>query len=175
MELIAVTRLLQLSAVIGLAAGRNHGLRDLGLARDRLRGGIVTGLTWSAAFAAIVGLMAIALALAGHDPKALVRMPLPATPGRRALFFLVGGIVGPAAEEAVFRGVVFSYLRRWGALTAVVGSTALFAAMHRGSGFPVIQTVGGLVFGLAYLRSGSLTAPAIIHMLGNLAIFTLSL
>jgi membrane protease YdiL (CAAX protease family) len=175
MALIAATRLLQLSAVIGLAAGRPRGLRDLGLDMDRLKSGVVTGMAWSAVFAAIVGAVAAALMLGGRDPLALVHMPLPTAPGQIVLFFLVGGIVGPAAEEVVFRGVVFGYLKRWGPWTSVIGTTALFAMVHRGPGLPLTQIVGGLVFALAYHRSGSLAAPMIIHMLGNLALFTLSL
>ncbi|PID40054.1 MAG: hypothetical protein CR984_05165 [Proteobacteria bacterium] len=175
LELIAITRLVQLSAVICLAAWQPRGLHDLGMARDYLKNGIVTGLSWSAAFAIIVMGGAFALFLGGRDPLALIRMPLPGTTDQRVLFFLIGGIVGPAAEEVVFRGIVFGYLRRWGAFTAVVGSTLLFAALHPGNGFPFIQTVGGIVFGLAYHRSGSLAAPMIVHMLGNLALFTLSL
>jgi membrane protease YdiL (CAAX protease family) len=37
------------------------------------------------------------------------------------------------------------------------------------------QIIGGIVFALAYEASGNLLVPITIHVLGNLAIFTLSL
>jgi uncharacterized protein len=86
----------------------------------------------------------------------------------------VGGIVAPIAEEVVFRGLIFGYLRRWGLTAAVLISTALFAALHLPT-IPVTQVVGGAVFAIAYHMGGSLMVPIVIHMLGNLAIFTLSL
>jgi len=42
-------------------------------------------------------------------------------------------------------------------------------------GIPLPQVVGGLVFAVAYEIEESLMVPIIIHVLGNLAIFTLSL
>ena len=43
------------------------------------------------------------------------------------------------------------------------------------SGIPLPQTVGGIVFAVAYEIDGSLMVPITIHILGNLTIFTLSL
>jgi len=42
-------------------------------------------------------------------------------------------------------------------------------------GIPLAQVVGGIVFAVAYEMEGSLMIPITIHILGNLAIFTLSL
>jgi hypothetical protein len=42
-------------------------------------------------------------------------------------------------------------------------------------GIPLAQVVGGIVFAVAYEIEGSLMVPITIHVLGNLAIFTLSL
>jgi len=42
-------------------------------------------------------------------------------------------------------------------------------------GIPLPQVVGGIVFAVAYEIEGSLMVPITIHVLGNLAIFTLSL
>jgi hypothetical protein len=39
----------------------------------------------------------------------------------------------------------------------------------------VHQVVGGIVFAVAYEVEGSLLVPITIHVLGNMAIFTLSL
>jgi membrane protease YdiL (CAAX protease family) len=86
----------------------------------------------------------------------------------------VGGLLAPIAEEVVFRGLIFGYLRRWGLPAALLISTAIFAALHLPA-IPATQIVGGAVFAIAYHIEGSLMVPILIHSLGNLAIFTLSL
>lgn len=172
--LIAATRTVQLAAVLILAHRQTGGWQMLGLDRSTLVPGIRHGLIWSAGFAAAAGLMFLGLFMAGENPLAMIRSPLPASPADKALFFFVGGIVAPAAEEAVFRGLFFGYLRRWGLIAAILISTVLFAALHLPT-IPVTQIVGGVVFAIAYHTSGSLVTPIAIHTLGNLAIFTLSL
>jgi len=42
-------------------------------------------------------------------------------------------------------------------------------------GIPLPQVVVGIVFAVAYEIEGSLMVPITIHVLGNLAIFTLSM
>lgn len=172
--LLAVTRLCEILAVCALSIHQTGGLGVLGLESATLRSGLKTGLIWSAGFAAAAALLFTALYLAGQHPLALIRTPLPTQTSQRVLFFIVGGLVAPVAEEIVFRGVIFSYLRRWGLPTAVLVSTALFAALHLPA-VPVTQAVGGMVFAIAYHVSGSLMTPILIHSLGNLAIFGLSL
>jgi membrane protease YdiL (CAAX protease family) len=88
----------------------------------------------------------------------------------------VGGVVSPIAEEVFFRGILYGFLRRWGVLVAVVGSTVIFVLAHPIiSGIRLTQIVGGLVFAVAYEVEGNLMVPITIHALGNLAIFSLSL
>ena len=173
--LIAATRSLQFIAVTGLAVNRTGGLQVVGLDRPSLLTGLRSGLIWSAVFAAVAGLAGLALLMTGQQPLSWIRSPLPSAWPERILFFFVGGIVAPVAEEVVFRGVIFGYLRRWGLSAAILVSTALFAAIHAGPALPLTQIVGGVVFAAAYHASKSLMAPVVIHMLGNLAIFTLSL
>ena len=172
---IAFVRSVEMLAVGMLAVHRTGGLQVIGLGRQSLLPGLRSGLIWSAGFAAVAGLAALGLGMAGFSPLAMIRTPLPPEPSGKVVFFLVGGIVAPAAEEIVFRGLLFGYLRRWGVPAAVLISTALFAAIHPGAALPVTQIVGGVVFAVAYQASKSLVAPMIIHMLGNLAIFSLSL
>jgi hypothetical protein len=172
--LLAATRLIEILAVGALAIGQPGGLQVLGLGAKTFRSGIKTGLIWSAGFAAAAVLLFGALLLAGQHPLALIRAPLPVQTSQRVLFFIVGGVVAPVAEEIVFRGIIFGYLRRWGLPAAVLVSTALFAALHLPA-VPVTQVVGGMVFAIAYHLSGSLMTPILIHTLGNLAIFGLSL
>jgi uncharacterized protein len=172
--LLFFVRTTQLAAILALAAFVFNGWHALGLDKKTLLAGLKKGLIWSTGFAVTAGLLFLGLIIAGQDPFMLIRMPLPPVPSQRALFFFVGGIVAPIAEEVVFRGLIFGYLRRWGLTAAVLISTALFAALHLPT-IPVTQVVGGAVFAIAYHMGGSLMVPIVIHMLGNLAIFTLSL
>lgn len=175
LKLIAATRTLQMLAVVALASVQTGGLRSIGLDGTNASAGFKKGLVWSMLFGAITALLFGILWLTGRNPLALIRSPLPHTARQQSLYFLVGGVIAPAAEEMAFRGLVFGYLRRWGAPAAMVISTALFAAFHSGPAVPVTQIIGGLVFAAAYHQTGSLMAPIVIHGLGNLAIFSLSL
>lgn len=175
LRLTGITRLLQAVAVCIAAVVCSGTLAIIGLHGSDARDGLIKGMTWSAGFALAAGLLFLGLRMAGQNPLTLVYTPLPAGRFDRLLFFVIGGIIAPVAEEIVFRGVIFGYLRRWGAASAVLISTALFAAIHLGPALPLTQIVGGVVFALAYHTSGSLLAPILIHSLGNLAIFTLSL
>jgi hypothetical protein len=172
--LIAGTRTVQMLVVMTLAVVQTGGLEVLGLDRKSMLPGLRKGLIWSASFATAAGLLFMSLYMTGQDPFTLVRSPLPEGTCQRALFFFVGGFVAPLAEEIVFRGLIFGYLRRWGVPAAVLISTALFAALHLPA-VPITQIVGGIVFAVAYHTGRSLMVPIIIHVLGNLAIFTLSL
>lgn len=174
LRLIAATRTAQAVAVVALAQWQAGGFQVIGLDRQHLLTGLKKGLIWSAAFAAAASVLFLILLGIGCKPLAMIRSPLPVETSRLALYFFVGGVLGPLGEEIVFRGLIFGYLRRWSVAAAVLISTAIFAAFHL-PGLPVTQIAGGVVFALAYHTSGSLMTPITIHILGNLAIFSLSL
>ena len=88
----------------------------------------------------------VALFISGRNPLTMLRTPLPTDPIAIISLYIVGGLIGPVAEELCFRGIVFSFCRRWGVIIAVVASTAVFATLHSVHGFPVIQVTGGLLF-----------------------------
>lgn len=78
-------------------------------------------------------------------------------------------ILGPAAEELVYRGLVYQRLRERGsAAAAAVWSALLFGVMH----FNLVQGVYAFVLGilLAHIvyQTGSLLAAAAAHMAANL-------
>jgi hypothetical protein len=173
LTLLAGARLLQTGAVLTTFRRAEGHLRSLGLGKDGLGPGVRGGVAWSLGFGAVVLAGFAALLAAGIDPLRLLRVRLGESPADIAAFFFVGGVVGPAAEEVVFRGVLYGFFRRWGVLAALGASTAVFALLHGGGGFT--QIVGGLLFGVAYEREGRLTAPATLHVLGNTALFSLSL
>ena len=152
------------------------GLTSIGLGLDTMATGLKKGLIWSVCFGVIVLSACLLLSVLGINPLPLIRTYLPQRPGEITLFFFVGGVVGPIAEEVFFRGVLYGFLRRWGVVVALVISTLVFVLIHPlKSGFPATQVVGGILFAISYEVGGSLVAPITIHALGNMAIFTLSL
>jgi membrane protease YdiL (CAAX protease family) len=75
-------------------------------------------------------------------------------------------------EELASRGYLFTRLKEsWGALPALLISSALFGAGHLTTGdVPrAIQAgLSGFVYGLAFLRTGSIFAPVLAHIMQNL-------
>jgi len=107
------------------------------------------------------------------NPLAMVQIRLPKQPFDIILFFLVGGLIAPVAEEFFFRGILYGFLRRWGAFFAILSSTLIFTVAH--PNVSIIQITGGILFAVSYEKEKNLLVPIIIHTLGNLSLFTLSL
>jgi CAAX protease family protein len=85
---------------------------------------------------------------------------------------LIGLVVlAPAAEELVFRGVLFAriYETRLGKTGAIVLPAVLFAVLH--VQYSVLEmsfiAIDGLFFGLARYQSRSLFVPILLHASGN--------
>lgn len=80
-------------------------------------------------------------------------------------------VVAAVAEEAFFRRLAFSWLRRWGDLPAIAITAVLFAAVHAHAygvvAFPV-DLGAGLIFGWQRWATGSWIAPAVTHAVANL-------
>jgi len=181
--LIGFARCVEALVILLIFYMSKNGISAIGFEKYRIIRGIQKGLVWSAGFGALAGLGGLILFICGFDPFALIHVGLPKTRPQIILFFLVGGVIAPIAEEIFFRGIIYGYLRdfmfkkmdRWGVLPALFISTALFVMAHQvGSGIPLPQLAGGVVFCVAYEIEKSLFAPIIIHSLGNLALFTVS-
>lgn len=84
-------------------------------------------------------------------------------------FGLVMIVAAPIAEELAFRGLMFSALLKRGVPPwLVVLITALvFAALHLEPTRLALLFVAGIVLGVVRLRTGSLTAPIVAHMVIN--------
>jgi membrane protease YdiL (CAAX protease family) len=116
----------------------------------------------SPAAASVVGLAALGGATLVAGPA----VPLPAAGWALALSLLAA-----VAEEALFRRVAYSGLERWGAVVAIVGSAALFAAIHLplyGVAAVPVDLGAGLVFGWQRWATGSWATPAATHAAANL-------
>lgn len=173
---LGVARLLELGLIVWIVHIVETNVVAIGLHRTRWITGLKKGLLWSAGFGALSGIVFAFVFMAGTNPLSMIRASLPKNSANLLLFFLVGGIVAPVAEEVFFRGILYGFLRRWGIALALVLSTAVFALIHGlGHGFPLTQVVGGILFAAAYEVEKNLLVPITIHCLGNMAIFSLSL
>jgi membrane protease YdiL (CAAX protease family) len=175
LAVVGLVRLFQISMLCWAAVKWEGGLRAIGWSPGSWRAGLKKGAQWSIGFGAAAAVAMLAIYMAGYNPLGLIKSPLPSTSLELGLFFFVGGLIAPVAEEICFRGMIYTFFRRWGAIAALVVSTAIFAGLHIPQGIPVTQIVGGIVFAIAYETSGNLMVPITIHCLGNLSIFTLSL
>ncbi len=105
------------------------------------------------------------------DPERSGFGPLLAAMGwdGKALLILTLVIVGPIAEEVLFRGVILPRLSPLlGAGLATVLTSGLFAVLHLQYGFGVhVVFLYGLMLSWARLRTGGLSAPIVMHMVIN--------
>jgi membrane protease YdiL (CAAX protease family) len=172
LALTAAARLLDLAWIGWVVHRYGPGARGLAVDASRWLPGLRRGCLWSLGFgAAALGGYAV-LRLAGLDPAGLLFGGRPLRPSQPVLLFAVGGVLAPIVEEVFFRGLVFGWLRRWGFWPALFLSAAAFASLHPAA-VPWTQLVGGLVFAAAYEIERNLWVPIVIHVLGNLALFSL--
>ena len=77
-------------------------------------------------------------------------------------------IIGPIAEEFIYRGVVISLLKPFGKWLAVFVSALVFGLMHGNIPQAVNAFCTALVFGLIAVRFNSIIPTIVIHILNNL-------
>lgn len=175
---LAVTgflRVVQSGGVLVMVMKMSLGLKVIGLEKERLREGIYRGFLWSMGFGIVTLLGFGGLAIAGINPIRLFHAGFLKNGQNLYTYFIVGALIGPVAEEIVFRGIVYGFLRKWGVGVALFITTLLFVGVHGlGAGVPLTQIAGGILFAVAYEKEGNLLVPVIIHVLGNSAIFTLA-
>ncbi len=77
-------------------------------------------------------------------------------------------ILGPIIEEIFFRGFLYSAVRkRFGVLSGVLLSAALFSILHTNiAGFAPIMILG-ILMAFLYETTGSLVAPMAVHIIHN--------
>ncbi len=129
---LGIARLLEIILILLVVLIWGSGLSSIGLSMSKFFKGLKKGLIWSAGFGAIAFFAFIVLSVAGIDALRLIETPLPSKQNDLLLFFLIGGVVGPVAEEIFFRGILYGFFRRWGVVVALVLSTALFVLPHLG-------------------------------------------
>lgn len=176
MVILGVARLLEIILMILIIQTREQGTSSIGLGRSKILRGMRRGLIWSAYFGGGTFLVSLFLLIVGIDPSKFIKANLPSSHIEILILLLVVGIVSPVAEEIFFRGILFGFFRRWGFWVAFVLSVILFTIAH--PSFPKLsfsQIIGGIVFVTAYEVEKNLMVPIVIHVLGNMAILTISL
>ncbi len=176
MVILGAARIVESLLILLVVQVRRKDLTALGLGRSLVLPGLSRGIMWSVGAGAAAALVGVVLAMAGFHPLTFIRAKVARDGSELLLVFLVGGLLGPVAEELFFRGLLYGFLRRWGVPTALLVSSLIFVLCHPGShGLRLTQAVGGILFAVAYEVERNLLVPITMHVLGNLAIFTLSL
>ncbi|GAA4723957.1 CPBP family intramembrane metalloprotease [Sphingomonas lutea] len=88
--------------------------------------------------------------------------------------FVMTPLVAGVAEEMAYRGFMFSRLERFGPETAMVVTSAVFAAAHLVHGLGVLVLLPGfflisLIYCALVRRTGSILPGMALHMLGDAA------
>lgn len=158
----AAARLLQTGLILFLAFDL-CGIRTAAPGRE-----ILIGAGVAAAFGAAVLLSDLAgrLLLQGGWLELVLARQSVTDP---LLFFLVGCVLGPFAEELFFRGLLYSWLREgMPAVLAVALSSLLFAGVHQGF---FVQLAGGLLFGVVFEWRKNIWAAFVVHAAANFGIW----
>lgn len=92
----------------------------------------------------------------------------------RAIFFISAAVVAPVCEEMLFRGRLFAALEELGTRKAILGSTVFFALLHGQLSALPVHLLIGLLLALLMVRSWSLDAAILFHMVYNGATVALS-
>ncbi|HEX4741398.1 MAG TPA: type II CAAX endopeptidase family protein [Caulobacteraceae bacterium] len=120
----------------------------------------------------------IAVSDLAHLPPGIQPKPVGAPMATLITLLLTSSIAAPLTEEAAFRGYATGILRRaWGSRSAaVLGATALFAAVHFLQGLDPLKLAlyfaAGLIFALVAEVTNSLYAAMVVHGLGDILGFT---
>jgi len=173
---LGMVRCLESILLLAIAWRLEESTAAVGLDRPKILIGFLRGLTWSACFGLAAAILFMILMASGVPVLDFLHGARPSSWPQIVVFLLVGGVLGPIAEEIFFRGIIYGFLRQWGAVIAIIFSTLIFVFIHpMGGSFPVTQLVGGIVFAVAYEKENNLMVPITIHCLGNLAIFSLAI
>ena len=156
-----------------LALGRRwhwRAVHDFGL--DRPKPVVLVGAVMMALAALAPGSLLAELSLRLHpaDPEWLAHYAqnLPHTPAQIAVAFAAVVLVGPLAEELVFRGLVHRvFSRTWGPWPAIVASALVFGLIHREPWYLFGLVAVGLMLAFVWEATRSLTACWVAHAVHN--------
>lgn len=82
--------------------------------------------------------------------------------------WLVVALIAPLVEEILFRACIFELLRpKFSTITTLLMPAAIFGLAHSSLMGMALAFCGGILFGIAYLRSGSILPGFIGHAVVN--------
>nr|WP_296485767.1 CPBP family intramembrane glutamic endopeptidase [uncultured Acetatifactor sp.] len=85
------------------------------------------------------------------------------------------GLIAPIAEELLFRGIIYSCVRRYmKPIAAMVMSAAFFAMYHGNSVQGIYAFVMGCLMVYAYEYFGDFRMPVAVHIISNVLIYSIS-
>lgn len=157
-------------AVLWFAASRylHASAADFGIRYPRFRE-ILFGVVVALVFGETVTRLIVAVVPDRAPHEIFIAIANGTLSWRLAALFVIG-IYSPIVQEVVFRGLLLnSLIRPLGVPAAVAVSSAIFGALHAGSGpaWAVNAFAIGIVLSILYLRSRSLTAPIAAHIATN--------
>lgn len=95
--------------------------------------------------------------------------------GTFVLGFICFGLISPIAEELLFRGILYGYLRHFGGIKMGILLSAILFGMYHGN---AVQTMYAFLFGCliayGYEYFGDFKIAVIIHMAANIIAYTLT-
>jgi len=146
------------------------GLRKPGLGRAVLFGMVtaivvVPGTQWLIAISkALLGLLQEAPEIQQTIQVLHVSISL----WQRIIFGFAAIVLAPVAEEILFRGILYAYLKQLGyQRLAVIGSSLFFAVIHGNLMALVPLAFFAVVLALLYDKTGNLMAPIATHAVFN--------
>ncbi len=158
--------------IVVLAVLSRGDVRSLGF-RLRL---LPSGRWWLLALAIVAlvfGLLLVAAYAVGRATVGDIVLPRLFEPSDAGAWVVYAIVVAPLVEETLYRGVLVPPLvAAIGTRGAVVASGAVFATLHWVYGRPGPDNqIAGFVLGWAFVRSGCLWLPIVLHALGNAVVF----
>lgn len=88
---------------------------------------------------------------------------------------VIGALVSGVVEEVAFRGYLQSRLERYGAGTAIIVTSVVFALFHSVHGWQTLLVMGpglfiaSVLYGMLAYHTGSIVPGIVVHVLGDLA------
>ena len=169
----AIAELLFTALVTFAAAGAALAVRVGSLAPLRLRN---PGPRWLlTGFSAGLALVVVAIAIGSlgrahrrhHEPAPELDDAAARGGWGLVAVLVLGGLVIPIAEEILFRGVLYTALRRYGVLVAALGSAAVFGLFHVFPPLMLVAFLVGVVSAVLFERSKSIWPSVTLHVTGN--------
>jgi len=143
-------------------------LRMFNITRDCKSAKLSFGIGAIAVIGAIVGIMGTNILSEFLDLPNFLEAQLEGM-FSSVLGVLVIGVVGPIAEEVVFRASILGYMLRkgvdkWG---AIIVSSFIFGIMHFNPAQIPFAMIVGIILGVIYYRTGNILLTSLIHILNN--------